>query len=402
MKRNKMIPQLLGIIIVLLSFSCHQDAKKQLDGIRDKIILRDFPSIFQAWNPIEMEEFPLETNEQRLEAAAMHDLLWEEPVSQLGYGVELVLGARWDSIYGGCANTFTLESKEQAIQNREAMLELNPNMIFLMEIRWKDAPGSYLPENSDWWKRDTYGNRIRGWDGGPEPYYYLDYRNLDFQKQIVNKAEVVCSSGIYDGIMLDWWGSHGEMDTTCIGMLAAIRNAIGDDGIIVVNNDRIAPLPKSAPFINGAFMEETEKFHDQPGDWPNIMNHLWWFESNVREPKVNCLEIQAGSPKDLLRGLSISLIFSSGYFLYTHRDNSDPAPDHLHRWEAVYDKNLGAIKSDKVRHDEGYYYREYENGCVFYNPVINDDCILDLRKYNKKEGTSVLNKGEGLILLYDD
>ena len=124
---------------------------------------RDYPSVFQAWNPIDMtNQFSLATLEDRLKATAKHDLIWDEPVSQLGYKVDLVLGAVWDHPHGGLATDFTAESKRQALANRERMLEMNPNMVFLLEVRWRDAPGSFLPENSPFWKRNLDGSRKKG------------------------------------------------------------------------------------------------------------------------------------------------------------------------------------------------------------------------------------------------
>jgi hypothetical protein len=100
---------------------------------------------------------PLDTLDGRLKAAAKHDLIWEEPVTQLWYGVPLVLGAIWDHKYGGLATDFTPDSKRQALANRKRMLEMNPHMVFLLEVRWRDAPGSFLPEDSPFWKRNPDG-----------------------------------------------------------------------------------------------------------------------------------------------------------------------------------------------------------------------------------------------------
>jgi hypothetical protein len=65
-------------------------------GIIERVQDRTFPSAFMAWYNIDMPEFPLNTEEQRIQTAAMHDLMWEEPLSQLGEGVDLVLGLIWE------------------------------------------------------------------------------------------------------------------------------------------------------------------------------------------------------------------------------------------------------------------------------------------------------------------
>src|SRR5208282_1152164 len=87
-----------------------------------RVAERPFPSVFQAWNPIDMPaNFPLNTVADRLNAAAKHDVLWEEPVSQLGLGVKLVLGAVWDGKHAGTASRFTQSSLTQALENRRQM-----------------------------------------------------------------------------------------------------------------------------------------------------------------------------------------------------------------------------------------------------------------------------------------
>ena len=80
------------------------------DTLNRRIKTRSYPSLFQAWNPIDMpEQFPLETLAGRLEAAARHDVLWEEPVSQLGYGVDLVWAQSGTVSMPGLAEGFTEE-----------------------------------------------------------------------------------------------------------------------------------------------------------------------------------------------------------------------------------------------------------------------------------------------------
>ncbi len=87
-------------------------------SVAKRIQTRSYPSVFQAWHPIDMTEYPLGSNEDRLRAAAKHDVLWEEPVSQIRFNVELVLGAEWDHLHGGLATQFTRASLETALGTR--------------------------------------------------------------------------------------------------------------------------------------------------------------------------------------------------------------------------------------------------------------------------------------------
>jgi len=375
--------------------------------VSERVSGRTFPSIFQAWNPIDMSTVPLETNRYRLRAAARHDLLWEEPVSQSGSGVELVLGAVWDHSHGGLATGFTNKSLRKALANRRAMLAMNPDMVFLREIRWKDAPGSFLPEGSDWWIKGEDGQRKAGWAGGPEPYYCLNYKNPQLRQQIALQAKVAVESNIYDGIMLDSWGSYGENEPGCIDLLRGIRGTIGPDRLIIVNNDRIAPLPNSAPFINGAFMEQTSSCHDSPEKWRKIKEQLLWFESNLAKPVTNCLEIQTQTPADMRAGLALSLVYSNGYYLFAQDDNRNPAPDHLHDWFGIYDVKLGGPVSKAIEPDGGASQRQFDNGMVAYNPMGNGPVQVlfktpHRRASNNHPGKSfVLIGGDGDIFLQD-
>jgi hypothetical protein len=396
-----------NIITTILLMSVVTAASCQSTTVSDRLALRVFPSIFQAWNPIDMKEVSLATPEQRLTAGAKHDILWEEPVSQLGYGVDLVLGTIWDNKFQGLADDFTPETKKNALGNRRKLLEMNPDMILLMEIRWKDAPGRYLPEDSEWWLRDENGNRKIGWTGGPEPYYYLDYRNPSFGENVRKQASVAVASGIYDGVMLDWWGSHGESDPVCIEFLKKIREAIGPDGIIIVNNDRISPLPVSAPYINGAFMEMKYDTHHTPEGWKRLADDLVWFEQNLRKPVLNCLNIQAGDMQEMMAGLAVSLIFSNGNYLFGRDDNSNPAPDHLHHWFKAYDIKLGKPSANAVESPDGLFTRKFENGVVVYNPWGNGERVvrfgtkMKLSDTGKPSTEFVLEDRNGYIFTYE-
>ena len=102
-------------------------------------------------------------------------------------GPQIVAKLRQADILIGQGKTVPQVCKELDISQhtyyrwRQKYGGMNSDMVFLMEIRWKDAPGSYLPEGSDWWMRGDDGQRKVGWTGGPEPYYYLNYKNPQFR-----------------------------------------------------------------------------------------------------------------------------------------------------------------------------------------------------------------------------
>jgi len=332
---------------------------------------RDYPSVFQAWYPVDMNCcFPLHTNDARLRVAAKHDLLWEEPVSQLGFDTELVLGAVWDHVHGGSASRFTKESQKLALSNRKRMLKLNPNMVFLLEVRWRDAPGSFLPEDSPFWRRNTDGSRVLGWDNGPEPYYLLDADNPEFQANIARQTLAAITSGVYDGVMIDW-GGH-------LGVIKTVREVIGDSGLIIVNiHDDIEHAVKYRGYINGSFMElnplDTHAVTNSNGRrWDNIREALLYFEGNFMKPRINCLEVW-GDRLDLQRmraTTTLGLTHSNGYVLYGD-PNPLATPDHLHDWYTFWDVPLGQPVSDLIVREDGAYQREFAGGTVIYNHAGN-------------------------------
>ncbi|QDU86660.1 hypothetical protein Pla175_00100 [Pirellulimonas nuda] len=330
--------------------------------------------VFQAWNPIDHADYPLADNADRLRAAAKHAVIWEEPVSQLGYGVQLVLGAQWDHQHGGLATRFTQKSAQQALANRRVMLGLNPHMVFLLEVRWRDAPGSFLPEESPYWKRNADGTRVKGWDNGPEPYYLMDPDNPEFAANIARQCKLALDSGIYDGVMFDWDG-HPPI-------VRAVRQAIGE-GLIIVNiHDRIDEGRAYGKLINGAFMELSPAGPGYRGrtlgSWESSRKALLEFEQAFREPRVNCFEVWGG--RDDLRRMraatTLMLTHSNGAVLYAD-PNPLASPDHLHDWYAFWDAPLGKPTGEARKRQDGAYQRRFEGGAAVYNPLGNGAVTIE-------------------------
>ena len=116
--------------------------------------------------------------------------------------------------------------------------------MLLVEIRYRDAHKSYLPEGHSWWRRDSQGNIVAGWKEGG--YIQLDFGQAAFRKQVALQAKAAIASGVVDGIMLDWWQDDEER----LALVKTIRARIGEGALILANaNDR--KTPKTAPFING-------------------------------------------------------------------------------------------------------------------------------------------------------
>lgn len=408
-----------GVIAVLAFLSVACSTPKPTEEVCDitrRVSERDFPSVFQAWYGIDMpEEYPDTTLELRLKNAAKHDLIWEEPLSQLGEGVDLVLGLVWDHQHHGLADGFTKETLDLALENRRKMLEMNPNMVFLFEVRWRDAPMSFLPDSSSWWLRDENGEIKKGWLGGWEPFYLLDYNNPDWQDNVARQCKIAIESGVYDGVMFDWSGN--------LEIIQKTRAAIGDDALIIVNiHDDIHDGRLYAPYINGAFMElnpldsmslpveELVLFsrEDVNGrQWDNIRAAVKWFQDSLLAPQVVCNEVW-GNRSDLSRMRAVTtmtLVYSNGYTLYAD-PNPLKTPDHLHDWYEFWDAPLGRPVNFYIERPDGSAIREYDGGTVLYNHYGNQPTTITFDKERKRvsDGTVaksfVVDDRDGDIFLY--
>lgn len=349
----------LAVLLVLwVSVAAGQEPARPLmpansaePSAMERIKGRAFPSVFQAWSPAQnvRDESPLHT-------VARHDLLWHGPQ---------FFGLRWNNRYTGLADGFTPESIQAARLFRQKLLTLNPNLVSIAEIRYRDAHRSYLPEGHAWWLRDKQGRIVPGWEEGG--FFCLDFHNPQFRSQIAVQAKAAVKSGAVDGVMLDWWSD----DASRLELIREVREAVGERAIIIANaNDR--QTPQTAPFINGYFMECYRSQTAQ--EWKTIADTLVWAEAHLREPRVNCLETwfhKSRDDLDLMRATTtLVLTHSDGYCLFSDH-NPLPTPDHLHNWYPFWERSLGKPIAERQSRPDGTVSREFENGAAVYNPLGN-------------------------------
>jgi hypothetical protein len=337
--------------VVLVSAICGGLLGAEARSVSERLASRDFPSVFQPWGRV--ENLPaLDT----LEAIAKHDLAWS--------AISLC-GLRWDTQPRGLAEGFDAESIVAAQAVRRRLLALNPNLLLIAEIRYRDADAGFLPEGHRWWKRDEDGQIVKGWEEGR--YLRLDYTNPAFGRHVAARAKAVLDSGVADGILLDWW----QDDEPRLALVREIRAAIGEEPLILVNsNDR--RIPKTAPYVNGLFMECYRS--ETPADWRRIERTLAWAERNLRGPRVNCVEVwYQTSRRDLplMRAVTtLTLTHSNGYCLFSD-PNPLPTPDHRHDWYPFWDSTLGRPTGVGIDRADGAVQREFDHGTVVYNPMGN-------------------------------
>ena len=277
--------------------------------IRDRIENRNLPSIMQGWDNA-IQNLPELSYHDRI---AYHDIFWHH----LPFGLRFQQTPPWHRLAGYL---------EPALEERDKLLSRNPNMLFLVQIRFVTAPVNRLyPEDWPYWFRDEDGNLVSG-SRYISDAYLIDFRMPELQNIVVQQAIAIARCGLYDGIMFDKWNEdlvslttiHGDQYLQFEGtpefhkalkeeqqaresILRQIREMVPDDFIILCNNNwNLSPL--SAPYINGGFMETHHEGGYTNSTIADIENALLWYEENVREPKINVLRGE-GNPIEPPDGL---------------------------------------------------------------------------------------------------
>ncbi|MCY4553563.1 MAG: leucine-rich repeat domain-containing protein [Candidatus Poribacteria bacterium] len=344
------------------------DEACDLEGvpISARIENREYPSIFSAWGNI----INLPSLSQR-EGLSYHDIHWSS----------LLFDMQWLATPEGLR---TFLHVELAKEYRDDMLSLNPNMIFIVSMNYQAANLGEYPEDWPYWLRDKSGNIIKA---DPDTFL-IDFTHPEIQDYLVRQVIVFAKCGLFDGILLDWWRDewhHDDPDNryyvhdvgeAAITMLRRMREGVDevrDDFLIIANTVR-SKIPRSAPYINGIFMETTPPYSYT--DLGEIENTLLWAEENLQEPRINCLEGYADKREPLDSATNqqwmrlfttMNLTHSGGYV------NFVSGGLHEHHWYPFYDAPLGRpvggdeTKGQLYENREGLFIREFTNGWAVYN-----------------------------------
>ena len=382
----------------------------------ERIENRSYPSVFGAWqhelvnkpHPDDLWEWSF-----RKEMLAYHDL----------FIVGTAFGAVSTRHFPQPQLVVDAGPLWYAHQKRTEVQKLNPNFLLLTSLDYYGTSSKHYPEDWPYWLRDEAGNRIEdeGWDA-----LTIDYTLPGAQDHLVKQAIAIAKCGIFDGIFLDWWGEnedneaitgvdgaghlyHGNRADALVSLVRRIREVVGDDFLIMVNTDD--KIPRSAPYINGAFMETLYDGRTGIGKaharehFIEIENVLLWSEENFRYPQVNFLEAFgiASEPPDSPENqrqarafTTLSLTHSNGYVSYTtgiigpfedhphayeiwegHTQEHARGEYHIHHhqkyWYSFYDADLGQpiggneTKGQLYENREGLFIREFTNGWAVYN-----------------------------------
>lgn len=337
-----------------------------------RIAARSFPSIFEAWNPADAllkdgVATPLSSLETPDATLARHDLAFLIPN---GLGLK--------SVGDTFSTDYTPKSLEKALARRAELLKLNPNLVILASVGYRNAHGekSGIPEDSPWWKRDASGQRVAIPSVQYGAQYYLDYAKPEFQDVVAAQCKGLAQSGVFDGCMFDWWSETLADDPVDpdgryrLQLIKKVRAAVGDNAILVANTNNRKP-EKTAPYLNGMFMEGFGARYFS--DWRVAASDLIWGQTHLRKPAIPLLEgwyLNTGRDdlKRMREVTTLSLTLSDGYSLFAD-PNTPKTLNHTHDWYPFWDHSLGRPISPPARKlQERAYRREFEKGEAVFNP----------------------------------
>ncbi len=371
------------LILLLLCLAVGIHAEEQVcevdrPSIVERVINRSYPSVYAAWGHQIMNE-PLP--EDIWEWTYYRDVL---PRRDMFWQGSFIANVYFQ--YDGSDLVFRRgEGKDWVIDRRNEIQTLNPNFLFLAAFYYYGTTSEKYSEDWPYWLRNEAGHRMRDDFWGE---ILIDFTLPGAEDHFVEMAESVKACGIFDGIFLDLWSEdkeelpgtpdeefahlyHGNQVEAVVSLVKRIREAVGDDFLIIVNT-RTLKIPRSAPYVNGAFIETWDDAYPRER-LIEIETALSWYEKNFRYPQVNCLNIainpnepwnSPGNHRLARTTTTLGLTHSNGYILIKGKFNDEPY------WYPFFDAPLGrpiGAKGETYENRDGLFIREFTNGWAVYN-----------------------------------
>ena len=380
---------ILIVLLLCLATSVPAEEICEIDrvSIVQRLTNRSYPSVFGHNEHVILNE-PIPENQwdwsYHKKTWSYHDLFIAASFRSLGFQSltdEGPLTNEGRKLVSGETEHVWYEKKE--------IQALNPDFLLLAGLfYYGDYPPDSYPEDWPYWLRDEAGNKIQDI---PFKEFLIDYTLPGMEDHFVQMAVSVAACGIFDGIFMDLWSEraeaapgpdgiahlyHGNRVEALVSLVKRIREAVGDDFLIVVNT-RTEKIPRSAPYVNGAYMET---WGETRGKYPRkrileIENALSWYEDNLRYPQVNNLEI-AKNPSEpwdspdnrRLARVTTTLVLthSNGSISITGKQQNPGARYWYPFWDAPLGRPIGA-KGETYENRDGLFIREFTNGWAVYN-----------------------------------
>ncbi len=364
--------------LALSHFTYDQTCEMPPLPLEPRLANRNYPSVFTRWGGA--SRIDNRPDVSLTENTALHDLWYDGP--------------QFDLEFQETSHGFAIAGiLDEAVQRRDEYLSINPNMVFIVDIRMREEWVWDLPENWPGWIRDADGQRVSDWPDA----FLNDFTNPLVQDRIVQQAIAVSKCGLYDGIFFDYWTEKWPVLSGWRSMEAEQRardeilrriRAATRPNFLITGNVNNAILPRTTPYVNSGFMETVvpadRDLEDVTREINIDANSLFWLDKNLREPRVNGIEGWAvpteapDSPTNLrwMRAFTaLSLTHSDEYVAYRNIIGDS------YHWYDFCDANLGRPVGEKGQVYEGrssegtasaieipgLYIREFTNGWAVYN-----------------------------------
>ncbi|MFI5345076.1 MAG: adenylate/guanylate cyclase domain-containing protein [Elusimicrobiota bacterium] len=342
-----------------------------------RVAARAFPSVFMAW------ERPNKKNADPLvlaAALARNDMIFSGPFT---------FRLKWNGASEGLAEDFTPESVAESLTQRRDLLARNPNLVELLEIRYRNYADDALPAEHPWWRRDAQGARIQAWKPG---YSQLDTHSPAFQDHVAAQCRAAVRSGAVDGCYFNVW----QDDEDDVALLKKVRAAVGEDALLMASSGK--ELPLSAPLLNGQNLNMNRDV--SPRAWTNAARVMVWGQSHLREPRLVALAVEQDQPNPALLRMvtTLSLTHSDGFALFAQTMGA--AEGWRAEWPAIWNKTLGRPVAPGQPRDDGSTSREFANGTAVYNPPDGKPAKLSFAEERTSAATG--RKGKTFTLAAGD
>jgi len=394
-----MIKRLLSLVLlsICIVYGSLTDLAAQTPNsaeVNNDFVKTPYPRIGMLWSAVR--------GEQGIESMARHDLIMAGHSS---------LGLKPNRKSVGLSTGFTQESIEEAQKRIQQIRSLNPDALVIADLLFYEYPDDWLPEDHLWWLRKN-GERQQFWPGT----HRMDWNNEEYRQKVIQQTLALKQTGA-NGVFYDNLRNEPE---PWISFLSELREAIGDDFLILINAGYdVGTYNFAYPYING-IMYESGWSHDRT-DWDETIRQMQHSQSLLREPKISLIErfeesrSRAGWPGDSKTGqkppadpaarrwsLCYALTISNFYYLFS--DNTS----HRHDWYPEYDIKIGMPVEDGNRINSHVWSRKYEKALVVVNlPGAEEDYTLEFATSHhdsftgEKGAKFMIPPGEGRILMKD-